>query len=106
MRGATAEPPAEGPLSPAHASPRAAGLSLTDQPFPPGPGSERHQLAFEPRRRFPGRHRVRGRLQQLGHQALGPVALPLEVRPVTARRPHEPQRASYLSRIAELAICG
>jgi hypothetical protein len=46
---------------------------------------ERLNFTGESRRRFPGRHQVRCRLEHLGHQPLASFALALKVRPVNGR---------------------
>ena len=61
----------------------ACGLSLAAGRSVTGPQS-RH-LAFKPRRRFLGRHGLGSRLEQLNHQAIGALALALEICPVTGR---------------------
>jgi hypothetical protein len=40
------------------------------------------QKTFKSRRRFLGRHGLGSRVQQLNHQPIGTLALPLEIRPV------------------------
>ena len=49
------------------------------------------QKTFKPRRRFSGRRRLCVSLQQLNHQPIGALALPLEIRPVTRCRSFEPR---------------
>src|ERR1700730_11113829 len=48
------------------------------------------QKPFKPRCRLLGRHGLGGRLQQLDHQPIGTLALPLEIYPITGRRCFEP----------------
>jgi len=43
------------------------------------------QLAFKPCRRFLGRLGLGSRLQQLSHQVISPLALALEICPLTGR---------------------
>jgi hypothetical protein len=56
------------------------------------------QLAFKPRSRFLGRHGLGSCLEQLGHQAIGALALALKVCAVTGRPCFEPcdLRLQYL----------
>ncbi|MGA7251681.1 MAG: hypothetical protein WBX35_10620, partial [Pseudolabrys sp.] len=43
------------------------------------------KFTFKPRCRFLGRHGLGSRLEQLGHQAISPLALALEISPMGCR---------------------
>jgi hypothetical protein len=51
----------------------------------PAANPKGRQLAFKPCRRFLGRHGLRSRLEQFHYQAIGALALALEICPVTDR---------------------
>jgi hypothetical protein len=53
-----------------------------DQAAPPRPRSIGREFASNPRRRFPGSHQFRRRLESFRHEPFAPLALALEVCPV------------------------
>jgi hypothetical protein len=54
-------------------------------------GPQSRHLTFKPRRRLLRRHSLGSCLQQLNHQAIGALALTLEICPVTRCRRFEPR---------------
>jgi hypothetical protein len=65
------------------------------QAAPPRPRLEGREFASDPRRRFPGRHQFRRRLEHLRHEPFAPLALALEVRPVNGRGGFEPDEVGF-----------
>ena len=62
----------------------ACGLSVVvDRAASSATGPQNRHLAFKPCRRLLGRRSLGSRLQQLIHQAIGALALALEICPVT-----------------------
>ena len=59
---------------------------LVDRAIGAGTGPQDRHLPFKPRRRLPGCRGLGGRLQQLGHQAIGALAFALEIGAVTGCR--------------------
>jgi hypothetical protein len=57
-----------------------------DEPPPPTADPVRRQLTFQSRGLFTSRHCMLGQGQSLDHEGVAPLALSLEVRPVTV--PH------------------
>jgi hypothetical protein len=72
-----------------------AELPEAGQTAPPWPRLEGREFAGDPRRRFPGRHQVRRRLEHLRHESVAPFALALEVRPVNGRSGFEPAEFGF-----------
>src|ERR1700722_15228727 len=72
-------------------------LLLIGKSSPPRARLPRRKLALQSRRGLTSRHGDLRQSQCLGHDAIGPVALSLEVRPVTGRTGLESYSASRLA---------